>query len=247
MKDAIQASAKEIDYEYVAPKIKADHVYEITRFYTSRCKTSYKIVPHDAQVCFNTKTNFEELPGVHPNIPSHRFYLLDYSQLSSRMDQVDILTDVLGRITAVKPLEDRMISNERTEKICEVKLQNIRKEDVNLTLWGDTAKTFDFEALEHLPPPVLGVFTSLKVRQFRGNIVLNSSISTMIFINPDIPEATPYKAIFVGLAHSVKMLSTSARQLMGPEHLENAEKMYVQDLNILDPDLYKVNKLFSMF
>lgn len=76
MKDAIQASAKEIDYEYVAPKIKANHVYEITRFSTSRCKSSYKIVPHDAQVCFNTKTNFEELPGVHPNIPSQRFYLI---------------------------------------------------------------------------------------------------------------------------------------------------------------------------
>ncbi|XP_070662161.1 uncharacterized protein [Malus domestica] len=61
----------------------------------------------------------------------------------------------------------------------------------------------------------------------------------MIFINPDIPEAAPYKAIFVGPAHSVKMLSTSARQLMGSEQLENAEKMSVQDLNILDPDLYK--------
>ncbi|KAM1115203.1 hypothetical protein TB2_038298 [Malus domestica] len=35
------------------------------------------------------------------------------------------------------------------------------------------------------------------------------------------------------------MLSTSARQLMGSEQLENAEKMSVQDLNILDPDLYK--------
>ncbi|XP_050156454.1 replication protein A 70 kDa DNA-binding subunit A-like isoform X2 [Malus sylvestris] len=231
MNDAIQASTKEFDYEYVAPKIKANHVYEITRFSTSRCKTSYKIVPHDAQVCFNTKTNFEELPGVHPNIPSHRFYLLDYSQLSSRIDQDAILT--------VKPLEDRMIGNERMEKIREVKLQNIRKEDVNLTLWGDTAKTFDFEALEHLTPPVLGVFTSLKVRRFRGNIVLSSSISTMIFINPDIPEAAPYKAIFAGPAHSVKMLSTSARQLIGSEQLENAEKMSVQDLNILDPDLYK--------
>ncbi|KAM1011014.1 hypothetical protein ACFX13_047165 [Malus domestica] len=239
MKDAIQASLKEIDYENVAPKIKANHVYEITRFSTSRCKLSYKIVPHEAQVFFNTKTNFEELPGVHPNIPSHRFYLLDYSQLSSRIDQYDILIDILGRITAVKPLEDRMINNERMEKICEVKLQNIRKEDVNLTLWGDTAKTFDFEALEHLTPPVLGVFTSLKVSQFRENIVLNSSISAMIFINPDIPEATPYKAIFVGPAHSVKMLSTSARQLMGSEQLENTEKMSVQDLNILDPDLYK--------
>ncbi|TQE11226.1 hypothetical protein C1H46_003232 [Malus baccata] len=172
-------------------------VYEITHFSTSRCKLSYKIVPHDAQACFNTKTNFEELPGVHPNIPSHRFYLLDYSQLSSRIDQYDILIDVLGCITAVKPLEDRMIGNERMEKICEVKLQNIRKEDVNLTLWGDTAKTFDFEALEHLTPPVLGVFTSLKVRQFRENIVLNNSISTMIFINLDIPEVAPYKAMSI--------------------------------------------------
>nr|XP_028953531.1 uncharacterized protein LOC103425223 isoform X2 [Malus domestica]XP_028953532.1 uncharacterized protein LOC103425223 isoform X2 [Malus domestica] len=132
-----------------------------------------------------------------------------------------------------------MIGNERMEKTREVKLQNIRREDVNLTLWGNTVKTFDFEALEHLTPPVLGVFTSLNVRRFRENIVLNNSISTMIFINPDILEATPYKAIFVGSTHSVKMLPTSARQLMGSKQLENAEKLSVQDLNVLDPDLYK--------
>ncbi|TQE13689.1 hypothetical protein C1H46_000696, partial [Malus baccata] len=111
--------------------------------------------------------------------------------------------------------------------------------NVNLTLWGDTTRTFDFKALEHLTPPVLGVFTSLKVKQFRENIMLNSSISTMIFINPDIPEATPYKTSFVGRTHSVKILSTSAKQLMGSEQLETVEKLSVQDLNILYPDLYK--------
>ncbi|KAB2620565.1 replication protein A 70 kDa DNA-binding subunit D-like [Pyrus ussuriensis x Pyrus communis] len=53
------------------------------------------------------------------------------------------------------------------------------------------------EALEPLTPPVLDVFTSLKVKRFK------------------------------------------ARQLMRSEELENAEKMSVQDLNVLDPDLYK--------
>nr|XP_028953533.1 uncharacterized protein LOC103425223 isoform X3 [Malus domestica] len=76
-------------------------------------------------------------------------------------------------------------------------IRSLRREDVNLTLWGNTVKTFDFEALEHLTPPVLGVFTSLNVRRFR------------------------------------------ARQLMGSKQLENAEKLSVQDLNVLDPDLYK--------
>ncbi|KAB2636752.1 replication protein A 70 kDa DNA-binding subunit-like [Pyrus ussuriensis x Pyrus communis] len=193
MKDAIQATMKEMDSEYVASKIKSNHVYEITHFSTSCCKPTYKIVPHD--LCFNTKTKFEQLPSVHPQIPSHQFYLLDYSQLSYRIDRYDILTYVMGRITTVKPLKDKMIGNERIEKICELKLQNIKKENVNLTLWGDTA-TFDFKALEHLTPLVLGVFASLKVKLFRENIVLNNSISTMIFINPDIPEVAPYKTRF---------------------------------------------------
>ncbi|BBN67908.1 early nodulin-like protein 7 [Prunus dulcis] len=194
--DAIQASVKEIDYDFVAPKIKAGSIYEITHFYTGRNKPSHKIVPHVAQLCF-------------------------------------------GHITAIQPLEQKMVGNERLEDKCEVCIENIRKEDVRITLWGNTAKTFDAQALQQSTSPIFAAFTSLKVKQFQGKIVLNSSVSTLIFINPDIQELAAYKTIFSDSTHAVKMMPSSTTQLMTPQYLEAAKKLSVQELNVLDPETHK--------
>ncbi|CAL2226033.1 unnamed protein product [Prunus armeniaca] len=188
MADAIQATVKEIDYDLIGAKIKAGCIYEITHFHSGRSKTSHKVVPHAAHLFFNTRTVFTELSSVYPQIPRHRFYFLDYGQLCTRIDKNEILTDVLGHITAVQPLEEKMVGNGR-------------KEDVRITLWGDTVRAFDFQALEELAPPIITVFTSLKVKQFQvykcvGKTVLNSSVSTMIFIDPDIQELDTYKMTY---------------------------------------------------
>ncbi|KAI5346000.1 hypothetical protein L3X38_013879 [Prunus dulcis] len=237
--DAIQASVKEIDYDFVAPKIKAGSIYEITHFYTGRNKPSHKIVPHVAQLFFNARTTFKELPTIQPHIPRHRFYLVDYTQLSTQIDKIDILTDVFGHITAIQPLEQKMVGNERLEDKCEVCIENIRKEDVRITLWGNTAKTFDAQALQQSTSPIFAAFTSLKVKQFQGKIVLNSSVSTLIFINPDIQELAAYKTIFSDSTHAVKMMPSSTTQLMTPQYLGAAKKLSVQELNVLDPETHK--------
>ncbi|XP_034198228.1 uncharacterized protein LOC117613766 isoform X1 [Prunus dulcis] len=138
--DAIQASVKEIDYDFVAPKIKAGSIYEITHFHTGRNKPSHKIVPHVAQLFFNARTTFKELPTIQPHIPRHRFYLVDYTQLSTRIDKIDILRDVFGHITAIQPLEQKMVGNERLEDKCEVCIENIRFK-VSLVLEDSTDET----------------------------------------------------------------------------------------------------------
>ncbi|XP_034196995.1 uncharacterized protein LOC117612419 [Prunus dulcis] len=133
-----------------------------------------------------------------------------------------------------------MVGNERLEDKCEVCIENIRKENVRITLWGNTAKTFDSQALQQLTSPIFAAFTSLKVKQFQGKIVLNSSVSTLIFINPDIQELAAYKTIFNDSTHAIKMMPSSAAQLMTPQHLEAAKKLSVQELNVLDPETHKL-------
>ncbi|KAL6282779.1 hypothetical protein ACE6H2_013708 [Prunus campanulata] len=43
-----------------------------------------------------------------------------------------------------------------------------RKEDVRITLWGDTTKTSDSQALQQLTSPIFAAFTRLKVNNFKG-------------------------------------------------------------------------------
>ncbi|RXH71535.1 hypothetical protein DVH24_018890 [Malus domestica] len=107
LNDAIEASILEADYERVAPKIKAGCIYEITQLHSRSNKRTFKVVPHTAQVFFNGKTTYKQITERPPHIPKRGFYLVDYSELLSRVDKVEILTDVVGRITAVQPLEDK--------------------------------------------------------------------------------------------------------------------------------------------
>ncbi|BFG21091.1 hypothetical protein CerSpe_073650 [Prunus speciosa] len=168
MIDAIQASIKDIDYDFIAPKIKAGSIYEITHFHTGRNKPSHKVVPHVAQLFFKARTIFKELPTIHAHIPRHRFYLVDYTQLSTRIGKIDILTDVFGHITGIQPLEQKMVGHERLENKYELCIENIRKEDVRITLWGDTTKTSDSQALQQLTSPIFAAFTRLKVNNFKS-------------------------------------------------------------------------------
>nr|XP_028963492.1 uncharacterized protein LOC103411304 isoform X2 [Malus domestica] len=128
LNDAIEALVLEADYEIVAPKIKVGCIYEITRLHSRSSKQTYKVIPHTVQLYFNGKTTFKQIPERPPHIPEHRFYLVDYSELLSRVGKVEILTDVMGHITAVQPLEDRMVNKERLETKCDVHLQNTRTE-----------------------------------------------------------------------------------------------------------------------
>ncbi|KAL6289289.1 hypothetical protein ACE6H2_006799 [Prunus campanulata] len=167
MGHAIQATIREIDYDLVAPRIKAGCVYDINHFYTTKSKPSFQVVPHVASLIFNARTVFKKILNVQPTIPTHRFYFLDYNYLPSRINDNTILTDVLGRVSAVQDLETKMVDNGRLETKCEIHIQNIRRENIRVTLWGDTAKTFDVKALQQLLPPTFVVFTSLKVKEFQ--------------------------------------------------------------------------------
>lgn len=48
-----------------------------------------------------------------------------------------------------------------------------RKEDVRVTLWGNTARRFPTELISQLEPPVLVVFTSLRIKMFKGKIIFS--------------------------------------------------------------------------
>ncbi|BBN69337.1 hypothetical protein Prudu_891S000200 [Prunus dulcis] len=118
-------------------KIKAGSIYEITHFHTGRNKPSHKVVPHVAQLFFNARTTFKELPTIHPHIPQHRFYLMFLDAL-------------------------------------------LEYNHWNKKWWA-----------------MRGLRINVKsASKISGKIVLNSSVSTLIFINPDIQELAAYKTMF---------------------------------------------------
>ncbi|KAB2595436.1 hypothetical protein D8674_030886 [Pyrus ussuriensis x Pyrus communis] len=130
-----EASTFDVDYDVMASKIEAGACYEITEFRTIKIRGQYKVVPHETQVF------------VFPPIPRHRFFLQDYNKLYPHLNKVDILTDVIGRISALQQLEPKQI-NQRVVHKCDVVIHNIRKEELIVTLWADIAEAFSSSSAE---------------------------------------------------------------------------------------------------
>lgn len=93
--DAIQATIREIDYNFVAQRIETTCVYDISYFYTAKSKPSFQVVPHVASLIFNARRTFKKLLNVQPTIPTHCFYFLGYNHISSWINDNSILKCIL--------------------------------------------------------------------------------------------------------------------------------------------------------
>ncbi|XP_070680901.1 replication protein A 70 kDa DNA-binding subunit B-like [Malus domestica] len=205
MNHAVEASTKDIDYEVIASKIEAGSSYEIMNFRTIKIRGQYKVVPHETQIILTDTTVFKKLSNVFSPIPRHWFFLQDCNSLYPHLDKVDILTDVIGHLTAIQHLEPKQI-NQRIVQKCDVRIENIRKEELSITLWAEVAERFSSLSLQASSLPIVIVFTSLKVRPYLQNIVLNSTAYSLFFIDPDIPELNSYKSMFSNSKDPVKTL-----------------------------------------
>ncbi|KAB2608249.1 hypothetical protein D8674_011417 [Pyrus ussuriensis x Pyrus communis] len=184
----------DIDYEVVASKIQASDCYEVMNFRTIKIRGQYKVMPHDTQLIFTTKTVFIKLSAVFPPIPRHRFFLLDFNMLYPHLNKDDILIDVIGHLTAVQHLEPKQI-NQRIAQKCDTCIENIRKEELSVTLWGDVFSSLSVHSMSLL---IIIVFTSLKVK------LLSITSSSLFFIDLNIPEVNSYKSAQVNKAEVLR-------------------------------------------
>ncbi|KAB2597991.1 hypothetical protein D8674_000911 [Pyrus ussuriensis x Pyrus communis] len=128
--------------------------------------TSSKIVPHTAILELNRKFVIVPVNKTSQDIPMQWFNFINFEQLHNKIDRDVELTDVFRSLTAVQPTEEITIQRTRIAKKRNLNLQNISGETVRVTLWGETATTFDDNEIQTLLPPVFIALTSLKETLF---------------------------------------------------------------------------------
>ncbi|RXH71378.1 hypothetical protein DVH24_018733 [Malus domestica] len=214
--NAVEASTSDINCELVASKIDAGSCYEVMNFCTIKIRGQYKVVPHETQVIFTVTTVFKKLSTVFPPIPRHRFFLLDFNMLYPRLSKDDSVTGWEENLVFV------------SHSFC------ARKRRIVCYIVGKYCRSFLF----FIDPEV--VFADYCcIYKFKKNIVLNSTGSSLFFIDPDIPEVNSYKSMFSTCKLLVKILSPSSRQANEAEILRTARRVTIDELAFLDPYLYK--------
>ncbi|CAN6695039.1 unnamed protein product [Malus baccata var. baccata] len=211
--------------------LRVGDAYEITKVRVVHYRTSSKVVPHPAALELNRRTTFQW------------FNLIDLDQLHKRINNDVELTDVFGYLTAVQPIEDVTVQKSRIAKKKNLNLQDIRGKTIRITLWGETATTFEDSGIKSLPPPIFVAVTSLKVKEYQGNPVLGSTGSTVCIFNPEIPQLPQYKQKFKDLRSPVQILRTSAVMYADRAVRPHFESKTSNELLLLDPALHKVSLL----
>ncbi|PRQ18970.1 putative replication protein A, OB [Rosa chinensis] len=134
--------------------------------------------------------------------------------------------DLYGCIKAVVPHHEVFVrSKNKMETKCEITLENLSREDVKITLWGDTAREFDLDAIYNLPPPVLAVFTSLRIALFQQQPTPSSTNHRCIIIDPDIGQREDYEEEFSKAGDKRKLLTTPSKR---PLHQEAKDRPLTQ-------------------
>ncbi|TQD89336.1 hypothetical protein C1H46_025102 [Malus baccata] len=160
------------------------------------------------------------VPVEKPNqlIPMHWYNLIEFDELHKRVDRDVNLTDVFGCLMALQPIEEIIVQNIRVEKKRDLKLQNTRGEEVTVTLWAETATSFQDNALQSLSSPVFIVLTSLKVKKYKGKPVLGSTGSIVCIFNPDIPQLSEYKQDRARIATKVSKIHMELSNALNMGH-----------------------------
>ncbi|XP_070677151.1 replication protein A 70 kDa DNA-binding subunit B-like [Malus domestica] len=227
------------DIQFFLDRLKVGFVYEIDKFRLINNRKSNKIVPHYAMVELNKNTTIVPVEKPNQLIPMHWFNLIEFDELHKKVDRDVNLTDVFGCLMALQPIEEITVQNIRVEKKRDLKLQNTRGEQVTVTLWAETATSFQDDALQSLSSPLFIVLTSLKVKKYKGKPVLGSTGSTVCIFNPDIPQLSEYKQQFEHLKTPIEILQTSAEKYGKGAVIADSEQKTIEQLLLLDPALNK--------
>ncbi|CAI9297448.1 unnamed protein product [Lactuca saligna] len=167
-----------------------DGCYSVSNYVCDNANTFFVTVPHKTKIKLGRAAKFEEIRD--DGFPVYYFNFLAYGQLGARLDNHKTLTDYIGRVENVYE-----VVRTQGNAILKLKLENLSGTMIETTFWDEAANSFDKEAIEALPSPVIVAITSMKVTQYLGNLQLTATPASYIYINPTIPEAAAMAVEFV--------------------------------------------------
>ncbi|PWA13618.1 Retrotransposon-like protein [Artemisia annua] len=171
--------------------------YRIYGFTCVPTENWQQTLQNNISLSFTTATGFDVIED--EGFPKHYFDFISYNQLPARV------IDPFDKTKKPQPvLTGCYISSTKSDKIGnpnknrsvfrKIEIQNLNRNSVELTLWGNLAESFNKEAIDAMEKPVIIAVSSCRVSRFRNNLQLSATPATYYYIDPDIPELQQYKA-----------------------------------------------------
>uniref|UniRef100_A0A2A4J7W4 Replication protein A subunit n=1 Tax=Heliothis virescens TaxID=7102 RepID=A0A2A4J7W4_HELVI len=200
----IRATAFKNECDKFYDMIQVDKVYYISRCQLKTANKQYTTMKNDYEMTFTANTVVAECMEDASSVPSIKFDFVPINDIAAK--SVDTLLDVVGVCKAASDLQELTArSTGKLLKKRELTLVDNSGGAVVLTMWGKEAENFDSNT-----NPVIAV-KSARLAEFNGSKSLSCLASTMIRLNPDLPEAHKLRGWYDNGGADMEIVNISAR------------------------------------
>ncbi|CAI0473182.1 unnamed protein product [Linum tenue] len=176
--------------EHFKRLLKEQQVYTIKNFELHTTHLKYRPIANTYIMSFSRKTTVEHVPDV-PSIPAFKFKFLKASEMASKLNDVVVLSDVVGQVVQHSDaIKTTNLARKTIRK--ELQLKLIEGDVVKVIIWGRVVADFDKLIKPGDDEQVILVVTAVSVKPFLGELCFNSSGSTVLYPNLDIPEVKAF-------------------------------------------------------
>jgi len=208
-------------------------VYYITKGSLRTANKQYTSLKNDYEMYLNNDSVVEPCTE-DVALPEANFNFVNIGDLESV--NKDALVDIIGVVKTVQDVVQitTKATNRQVSKR-EIALVDRSETSVNVTLWGEQAEKFDEHANSN---PILAL-KGAKVSDFGGRS-LSALYSTVIKVNPDIPDAHALRGWYDNVGKDAGIKTISGQRMGGPSgQFKSLGQMKAENLGMGDkPDYF---------
>ncbi|CAG4965100.1 unnamed protein product [Parnassius apollo] len=200
----IRATAFKNECDKFYDMIQVDKVYYISRCQLKTANKQFTNLKNDYEMSFTPDTVVAECMDEASSVPSIKYEFVPINEIANK--NPDTLLDVIGVCKTVADLQELTArSTGKLLKKREITLVDSSGGAVILTLWGSEAEKFDGST-----NPVIAA-KGARLTEFNGSKSLSCLASTMLRLNPDLPEAHKLRGWYDNGGANMDIVNISAR------------------------------------
>ncbi|KAF9625774.1 hypothetical protein IFM89_026914 [Coptis chinensis] len=218
------------------PQLKEMQIYYMEEFSTFKIyeKVTYRPVNHDFIIMFNWNTILKPSKEVDVQFPKQLFNFTNFSEVSSRKDNIH-LTDVIGIVkTWTQPIE-KLKKNKNKTTMMKIYLIDEWNSSIAVTIWGENANNVKDWIVQNTSRRTVLIISSTSVSYFNGTYSLSTTSATKIYQDSEIPEFTVLKNSPMEVEIQEEQMKTS----------KTTEEVLTQNRRCLSEITNSVTDLFS--
>lgn len=200
----IRATAFKNECDKFYDILQPDKVYYISRCAIKTANKRFSSLNNDYEMTFTNESVVAECLDDSSGSVSIRYNFVPINEIATK--EPDTILDVIGVCKSVSDIQE--LTAKSTGKLLkkrEVTIVDSSGGAISLTLWGNEAETFE----GNTNPVVVG--KGVRLTEFNGSKSLSCLSSTMLRLNPDLPEAHKLRGWYDNGGANIEIVNISAR------------------------------------